>query len=167
MDTKIASSQFHQVNRRNDLLQEQLRDNDKAKDKLHEWIACPNCGAVYQERREQQRISHAVAHGKTCPACHHIEGDTTAGFLILHGCFFLTHREEIRRMILNLEERERNDYPLKRIIDVKDGVHITFITTNDIDFTRKIGEALYAKHQGCLEFLYNKEKNLIDVDWQC
>jgi len=47
---------------------------------------------------------------------------------------------------------------LKRIIDVKDGVHITFITTSDIDSTRKIGEDLHAKYQGNLELLYNEEK---------
>jgi len=167
MDTKTALSQFHQVSRQKDLLQEQQHDNCTAKDKLHEWIACPSCGAVYQDRREHRRKNHGAAHGETCPVCHQIEDDTTVGFLILHGSFFLAHREEIKRMILNLEECERNKRPLKRIIDLKDSVHITFITTSDIDFTRKIGEALHAKYQGYLELLYNEEKNLIDVDWKC
>lgn len=167
MDTKIALSQFNLTSRQKDLLQEQKLEKFTAKDKPLEWIACSNCGSVYQDRREQRRLRHAALHRKTCPVCHQVENDTAAGFLILHGNFFLNHREEIKRMILNLEERERNKYPLKRIIDLKDSVHMTFITTSNIDFTRQIGETLHAKYQGYLELLYNEEKNLIDVDWQC
>lgn len=167
MDTKAEFSQFHQVSRRNDILQKLAHDNDKIKGESHKWIVCPNCNEVYEDRRGQRRISTAAIYGKACPACHQIENDTTAGFLILHGSFFLAHREEIKRMILNLEERERNECPLMRILDIKDSVHITFITTTDIDFTRKLGEALHAKYQGYLELLYNEEKKLIDVDWQC
>lgn len=167
MDSKTGFSQFHQGVRQNVLLQEQQHDNRTVKHELREWIACSSCGAVYQERREKWYMRHAVSHGETCPACHRREDDAAAGFLILHGSFFLAHREEIMRMILNLEERERNGHSPKRILDVKESVHITFITTSDIDFTRRIGEALHAKYQGHLESVYNREKNLIDVDWQC
>ncbi len=165
MDTKTTPSQFNQVPRRNELLQKQI---DKTQDKNHmRWIACSNCTAVYQDRRKQPRLRRAVADGGTCPKCHRIDSITTAGFLILQGGFFLTHREEVKQMILDLAECERNEHPHKRIIDVKDGAHITLITITDIDFTRRIGEALHATYQGCLTFVYNKEKNLIDVDWQC
>lgn len=168
MGAKTTPSQFNQVPRQNEVAQEPLHDNYKAKDKNHTWwIACSNCAAVYQDRRKQPRISRAAADGKTCPACHRIDNDATAGFLILQGGFFLTHREEVKQIILDLAARERNERPHKRIIDVKDGAHITLITTTDIDFTRRIGEALQATYQGCLTFVYNKEKNLIDVNWQC
>jgi len=168
MDTKTTPSQFNQVFRQNELLQKQIYDSYKTQDKkLTRWIACSNCNAVYQDRRKRSRTSRTVIDGKTCPECHRVDSDTTAGLLILQGGFFLTHREEVKQMILDLAEYERNERPRRRIIDMKDGAHITLITTTDIDFTRRIGEALHATYQGCLTFVYNKEKNLIDVDWQC
>lgn len=126
MNTKTELSQFHQVSRQNDLLQEQQHNSSKTQDARHiRWIACSNCAAVYQDRRKQSRLGRAVTDGKTCPKCHRTASNTAVGFLILQGDFFLTHRKEVRQMILDLAERERNKHPQKRIIDVKDDAHIT------------------------------------------
>lgn len=147
------------------LLQEQVHDAYKIKGKLHEPTACPQCGAVYHQGRWQWLKEPEGAHKHTCPACMRIHDRYPAGFLTLDGDFFASHREEIMRMIQNEEKHEREEHPLKRIMDTETKEGTALVTTTDPHLARMIGEALHRAYQGELEFHYNKEENLLRVHW--
>ena len=42
----------------------------------------------------------------------------------------------------------------------------TLVTTTDVHLARGIGEALHHAYQGELEFHFNKDQNLLRVNWR-
>jgi len=165
MGTKGAPLGFHQITRHDGILKERVHDAYKAKGKLPEPTVCPQCGAVFHEGRWQWRQVPDNAHRETCPACHRIHDHYPAGFLTLHGPFFLAHRDEIMHLVHNEEKRERDEHPLKRIMAVEEEDETTLVTTTDIHLARRIGEAIHHAYQGNLDFHYNPEENLLRVNW--
>jgi len=83
----------------------------------------------------------------------------------LKGSFFQSHRDEVMHLIRNHEKHEKQEHPLKRIMDVEENEGESLITTTDIHLARGIGEALHHAYQGTLEFHYNPEQNLLRVNW--
>lgn len=155
---------FHPI-RHDRLLQEHVHDAYKIKGKLHEPTACPQCGAVFHHGHWQWIKAPEGAHEHTCPACMRIHDHYPAGFVSLEGEFFKTHRDEVMNLVHNEEKREREEHPLKRIMEteIRDGKAV--VTTTDIHLARMIGEALHHAYQGELEFHYNPEQNLLRVSW--
>jgi len=166
MSHAAISGGYRQITRHDGIFQEHVHDAYKAQVKLPEPTVCPQCGAVFHEGRWQWRNAPANAHRATCPACHRIHDHYPAGFLALRGEFFSSHRDEIMRLVHNLEKLERAEHPLKRVMaveDQKDGS--TLVTTTDIHLARGLGEALHHAYQGELKFHYNPEQNLLRVSW--
>ncbi len=156
---------FQQLSRHDNLFQERVHDAYKAKAKLHEPSVCSQCGAVYHGGRWQWLPASEDAHKEMCPACHRIHDHYPSGFLSLKGPFAQTHRDEILRLLHNLEKRERAEHPLKRIMAVEEKAGETLVTTTDIHLARGMGEALHHAYQGELEYHYNPEQNLLRVNW--
>lgn len=119
MNTKGTPPGFHQVSRHDGIFQEYRHDAYKTKGKLLEPTVCPQCNAVFHEGRWQWRELPAEPHQKTCPACHRINDHFPAGFITLEGAFLLTHRDEIMQLVHHVEERERAEHPLKRIMAIE------------------------------------------------
>ena len=94
-----------------------------------------------------------------------MQDEFPAGFVMLQGEFFLAHREEIMHLVQNVEERERPEHPLKRIMGIEEKDGATLITTTDIHLARGIGEAIHDAYQGELEFHYNEDEYLLRVSW--
>ncbi|HEU0201076.1 MAG TPA: BCAM0308 family protein [Burkholderiaceae bacterium] len=150
---------------REELRDELVHDTYKSKRKLHEPSRCPACGAVYQHGRWHWGTAAAGAHEETCPACHRIRDHFPAGYVTLTGDFFVTRRDELLHLARHRESQEKAEHPLERIMgieDVKDGV---LITTTGMHLARDIGEAVHAAYKGTLEYHYNKEENLLRVQW--
>ncbi len=85
----------------------------------------------------------------------HIEGDFTAA-----------HLEEIQGLARNLEEREKQDHPLKRIMRITKGDGESWeIATTDPHLARGIGDALHHAYQGDLDDHYTDAENLLRVKW--
>lgn len=146
---------------------EQDIDAYKAKGKLAEPSACPECGAVFHQGRWQWMESPSNAHSETCPACHRIHDNYPAGFVTLEGSFFNHHREEIKRLIQHHAEHERAEHPLKRIMSIEskdDGVML--VTTTDTHLARGIGEAVHHAYQGELKIEHVSGENLVRVYWK-
>ena len=156
---------FHPV-RRDRLLQEHEHDAYQFKGKLHEPASCPGCGAVYHQGKWQWGSAPQGAALHTCPACMRIRDHFPAGFLFLSGDFFAQNREEIMHLVHNEERREREEHPLKRIMDMEEKGGETVITTTDIHLARMMGDAIHHAYQGELAFHYNPEQNLLRVSWQ-
>lgn len=156
---------FHQITRRSGILQELIHDTYKIKGKLPEPTICPHCSAVFQQGRWQWLEKPVKAHEYTCPACQRALDDYPAGFVTLEGDFFFAHRDEIINLIHNIEQREKSEHPLKRIMAVEEKDNAVLITTTDLRLASGIGEAIHNAYQGDLEIHYNPEQNLVRVNW--
>jgi len=165
MNIRNIPAGFRKISRHDNLFQEKVHDAYKAKGKLHEPTVCTDCGAVFHEGRWQWLKTPAGAHHATCPACHRIHDHFPAGFLTLEGEFFAGHHDEIMHLVHNLEERERAEHPLQRIMEEEEKDGATVVTTTDIHLARGIGEALHHAYQGKLHYHYNPEQNLLRVTW--
>lgn len=165
MGHAVSSGGFRQIKRHDGIFKECAHDAYKAKGKLPEPTVCMQCGAVFHAGRWQWRPAPPNAHRDICPACHRSRDYYPAGFVSLQGEFFQSHRTEIMRLVRNHELYERAEHPLQRIMAVEEKNGATLLTTTDIHLARSIGEALHHAYHGELEFHYNREQNLLRVNW--
>jgi NMD protein affecting ribosome stability and mRNA decay len=153
--------------RRDRLIREREHDTYKVRSKLPDPTACPECGAMYRAGRWTWGSPPVDAHRTLCPACHRIRDDYPGGYLSLGGDFLAEHRAEILGLVRHVEEREKREHPLKRIMGVEDadpgGVEIT---TTDPTLARSIGDAVRAAYQGELDYSYSEESNVLRVRWE-
>ncbi len=151
--------------RRDQLIQEEEHDNYLDHKKPNEPVRCPECAAVFHAGRWQWTQAPAGAQYKLCPACRRIREHFPAGFLNLSGDFLATHEAEIRQLISHHEDREKSEHPLQRIMDIENTANGLLVTTTDIHLARGLGEALHHAYQGELAFHYNRDQNLLRVNW--
>ena len=147
------------------LLRELDHDPYHSKKKLPEPTVCPTCGAIFHRGHWQWGSAPADAHEETCPACRRIQHRVPAGFLNLKGEFLSGHRDEIMHLVRNVEEKEKAEHPLQRIMDVEtndDGVTITF---TDPHLARSAGSAIHHAYQGDLDFHYEDENIMLRINW--
>lgn len=147
------------------LLREWVHDTYKSKSKPHEPTVCRECGAVFSAGRWQWIAPPEGAHEGMCPACHRIQDRVPAGILTLRGPFLREHRDEILNLVHNVEEREKAEHPLKRIMAVDEGDEETVITFTDPHLARGVGTALHHAYQGELDYHYLEEETLLRVHW--
>lgn len=135
--------------------------------KLPDPTACPSCGAMYRDGRWTWGAPPADASQTACPACRRIADDYPAGVVVADGEFAALHRREIVGLARNLEEREKRNHPLKRILRVSEpeGGPIEIATT-DTHLARGIGDALHHAYQGDLDYRYTDKENLLRVYWR-
>ncbi len=141
-------------------------DSYKSRGKLPEPTLCPQCGAVFHKGKWQWLPKPESAHSETCPACHRIHDDFPAGYVRLEGDFLAQHREEILGLVHHVEQREKAEHPLQRIMNIADEAGAVLITTTDIHLARGIGDAVGHAYQGELDFQYNTDENLLRVHWR-
>ena len=150
---------------REQLLQELVHDSYKSKRKLGEPTRCPVCSAVYRRGRWSWGAAPAGAHEERCPACERIHDRFPAGYVMLGGAFFESHRDEILQRVRRCEEAEKAEHPLQRIMAIESDTAGSTVTTTDTHLARRIGDALHDAYKGTLEYHYNKEENLLRVTW--
>jgi hypothetical protein len=148
------------------LLESQEADSYGLRGKLPDPTTCPECGAIYRKGRWMWGSAPADAHRTPCPACRRIADDYPAGLVVLEGDFADAHLEEIRGLAHNLEERERKEHPLKRImrLGAREGGGFEIATT-DAHLARGIGEALHHAYQGELDYRFTEAENVLRVRW--
>ncbi len=147
------------------LLRELEHDPYHSKTKLKEPTVCPVCSAVYHKGHWQWGTIPADAHETVCPACHRIHDKVPAGFLTISGDFYVAHKDEIQALILKVEEREKSEHPLKRIMgtETEDGEIIYSFT--DAHLARGTGEALHHAYKGKLDYQYTEGDIMLRVSW--
>lgn len=147
-------------------LQEHVDDSYKSRGKLPDPTLCPQCGAVFHKGKWQWLPAPEAAHSDMCPACHRIHDNFPAGYVKLEGEFFVHNRDEILNLVHHVEQREKAEHPLQRIMKVEDEDGAVLVTTTDIHLARGIGEAINHAYQGHLQLDYNTEENLLRIHWK-
>ena len=164
--TSHANSQDFSQGRHDRLLQEWEHDTYKSKSKMAEPTVCPGCGAVYRVGHWQWGEAPQGANREHCPACLRIQDKMPAGFLTLSGDFLGEHLEEIMNTVRNVEEREKANHPLKRIMNAETLPEGMLITFTDPHLARGAGEALHHAYKGDLDFAYQSEERILRVSWK-
>lgn len=134
--------------------------------KLSEPTVCSDCGAVYHQGRWAWATPPAGAELTRCSACQRIHDDLPAGYVSISGSFAKKHRDELLSMVRHLEQKEKSEHPLQRIMAIDQQDALVTITTTDIHLARGIGEALHHAYQGDLDFHHDKGEYLLRVRWQ-
>jgi NMD protein affecting ribosome stability and mRNA decay len=168
---EVAMMSQHSSNtptRRDRLLKQSHVDGYKSDRKLPEPTVCRICGAVFSAGRWQWSASlPETASEVRCPACQRIHDHLPAGYLTLSGDFFNEHRDEIMRLVHNHMERQRNEHPMQRIMEVKSldtgGVEISF---TEFHQPKSVGEAVRSAYQGELDIHYPEESGQERVAWR-
>jgi NMD protein affecting ribosome stability and mRNA decay len=155
--------------RRDKLIREREHDPYKSDAKLPEPTACSGCGAVYKGGRWTWETADPDAHTVVCPACRRERDAYPGGHVTLRGEFVRRHEEEILALVRNIEEREKAQRPLKRIMrieDTDDDADSMRIATTDASLARDIGDALHSAYQGELSYDYVEEGSVLRVEWE-
>jgi NMD protein affecting ribosome stability and mRNA decay len=138
-----------------------------AREKLPDPTVCVACRAMYREGRWIWGAPPVDAHRTVCPACRRIQDDYPAGLVLVEGEFASAHPQEIRGLVLHVEERARKEHPLKRIMRIGEGAGGGMeIATTDPHLARGIGDALHHAYQGELDYHYTEAENLLRVRWR-
>lgn len=134
--------------------------------KLPDPTTCTSCGVIYRDGRWAWGAPPADAHRTRCPACRRIEDDCPAGLVSVAGAFAAAHAEELQRLARHVEEREKKEHPLKRIMRIREQEGGGFeIATTDARLARGIGEALHHAYQGELDYRFTEVENVLRVHW--
>jgi NMD protein affecting ribosome stability and mRNA decay len=148
-------------------LRERRHDTYKLRGKLPEPTVCPQCGATYHKGRwTWAKVTEPEAHEHVCPACQRVNDRYPAGELSIGGRFVAEHREEILNLARNLEEQERSEHPLNRIMAIEDAEDGIRILTTDIHLPRRIAEALQGAWNGALDIHYDEAGYFVRSSWR-
>jgi NMD protein affecting ribosome stability and mRNA decay len=153
--------------RRDKMYEERVADTYLERGKRAGPVACPECGAVFEGGRWQWKAAPSQVTDRMCPACQRIHDHVPAGVLVLGGDYFRNHREEIMRLVRHVEEKEKSEHPLERIIDIEQSSNglDTVITFTGIHLAKGTGESLQHAHHGHLDITFAERDDRILVSW--
>jgi hypothetical protein len=154
-----------QYGRKDRLIQQKRIDAYEEKQKLPDPTQCEQCKAVFTGGRWTWNILPDISNKSICPACQRTNDNFPAGYIELSGTFLKHHKDEIHNLIKNIEENEKNQHPIERIMDIITEESKTTITTTGIHIARRIGEAVNKAYQGNLDFSYGDNEKIIRVKW--
>jgi NMD protein affecting ribosome stability and mRNA decay len=168
VDMARERSKTHEPAPRGDRRIEQREgDTYGLKGKLSDPTACPSCGAMYRAGRWRWGSPPVDAQRTLCPACRRVEDGYPAGVVLVEGEFAHAHRDEIQGLARNLEEREKQEHPLKRIMRMEEREDGSLeIATTDVHLAQGIGNALHHAYQGELDYHFTEAENLLRVHWR-
>jgi len=135
--------------------------------KLREIADCPKCRASYRNGRWTWERAPVGSYEHVCPACERIEGDYPAGILTVEGAFAASHRDDVIGLVHNVEERERTEHPLKRVMSIEEEGAALVVKTTDAKLAQALGKALAKAYAGKLEHpaTSSDKENLVRVHW--
>jgi hypothetical protein len=126
------------------------RSPGRAKSKLREIAGCPACGASYREGRWTWRRAPNDSYARACPACERIASRYPAGVLRAAGAFAAANRNDLIALLRGVEERERAEHPLKRVLSIERTKNGFAAETTDGKLAQTLGRALHKVYAGRL-----------------
>jgi hypothetical protein len=159
---------FRRQQRGNPFLRERIHDPYRAGEKVREATSCPDCGVRYRNGRWIWPQVHTTSglRPQLCPACQRVKDRYPAGELVLSGNFLHGNRAQILSRIRNVEETERAEHPLHRIIAIEQHGATQVVSTTDIHLPHRIGHALKDAWGGNLKTHYDLEGYFTRVQWE-
>ena len=149
------------------LLREQVHDTYKQRGHLKEPTRCPGCGAVYRKGRWSWTAeADEGAEETVCTACHRSADNYPAGEVTLEGDFALRHKDEILKLVRNVETAANKEHPMNRIIEIRDADSQILITTTDVHLPRRIGKAIQAAWKGSLDIHFDEGGYFTRISWR-
>lgn len=152
--------------RRDRLVKQKRHDTYRRREKWPEPTRCTTCGSVFVNGRWTWENPAEVVNEAVCPACRRMADNYPAGFIEIKGSFYSDHRDELVNLIRNVEETEKADHPLERIMDLTETGGQAVVTTTGIHLARRVGEALYRAYQGTLDMQYGDGEKSIRLMWE-
>ena len=139
----------------------------KVQVKLPDTTVCSQCKAVFRDGRWRwSTLPPAVGRSRLlCPACQRIRDGYPAGEVHIAGEFARAHREEVLGRVRHIEEREKAERPLNRLMEIRDQGDEVVVTTTDIHLAHAIGKALHDSFKGELVAPWSEEGDLLRVRW--
>lgn len=135
--------------------------------KLSEPTVCSGCKAIYREGRWLWAdVANPTGEPALCPACERIRDKRPAGEVRIAGPFAREHRDEILARARHVEEREKAEHALQRIIEVQDDGDEIVVTTTDGHVAHAIGTALHDAFKGQLDAPWVEKGELLRVRWE-
>lgn len=151
--------------RKDRLIQERSHDAYHSRAKLSDPTVCTECGVVYLQGRWVWNEAPEGAGKSICPACRRIADKFPAGQIEMKGSFFTGHRDEILNLVQNVEQKEKGNHPLERIMAIDDVPDGAVVTTTGIHLARGIGSALSSAYNGETSVTYLEGENFVKVSW--
>ncbi|MFN3921411.1 MAG: BCAM0308 family protein [Caldimicrobium sp.] len=134
---------------------------------------CPKCKSVFKDKRwfiDEELAEELLEDEKVpkllCPGCRKALEKYAMGYLYISGNFYLTHAEDIMRLINNEVEKARGLNPLHQIISTYEDNDTFVIETTTDHLAQRLGRALYKAYKGDLEFKWAKGEKLVRVYWR-
>lgn len=152
--------------RRDKLIRDHRHDPYRETKKPADLTGCTECGACFREGRWTWRKAPAGAPSGICPACRRIRDDYPGGYLTLKGDFVRRHADEIRGLVQNVDEREKQQHPLHRVMVVSEHGDGLLVTTTDAHLALAIGKALHHAYQGELASRFSEDETLVRATWR-
>lgn len=151
--------------RKDRLMKEREHDVYRFRAKLSGSTQCAECGALFMKGRWVWGAAMQGAKQSTCPACRRIADQFPAGLIEIQGGFFDEHHDEILNLVQNVEEKEKANHPMERIMGIEERPDRTVVSTTGIHVARGIGSALASAYHGELSVRYLDEEAGIQVRW--
>ncbi|AGZ35651.1 MULTISPECIES: BCAM0308 family protein [Pseudomonas] len=128
---------------------------------------CPQCGAAYHggEWHAHGATGPGPVESIVCPACRRIEDRAAAGQVRVSGRFLAAHEEEIRKLMHNVEQQERQTHVLERLIAIDYQQGQLVATTTGTHLANRIGHELEAAYDGACSYRYSDSDVYLSVDW--
>ncbi len=151
--------------RRDRLVQGERHDVYRQAKKWPEPTQCSKCQAVFVNGRWTWAEPIQTAHKTVCPACRRIEDKYPAGVVEISGPFFAEHRTDIENLIRNVEQAEKGEHPLERIMAIADEEGTTVVSTTGVHIAQRIGKALARAYEGDLTISYGDAEQSVHIRW--
>ena len=128
-------------------------------------LVCSDCGVVEHKGKWYWGAPPLTElRSGRCPACKRIHDRQPAGILRLKGVLF-DQREEVLRLAHNLEEAEKAEHPMERLMEARVSDGCLVITTTGIHLARKIAHRVARRFHRKPRIRYADDESLVQVDW--
>ncbi|MFI5315312.1 MAG: BCAM0308 family protein [Myxococcota bacterium] len=142
------------------------KKNKHVEVKLSEPTTCSRCKAVYREGRwTWSSVPNPSGSPTLCPACERIRDGYPAGEVHISGEFARAHRDEILARVRHVEEREKAEHPLQRLMEIREQGDALVVTTTDVHLAHALGTALHDAFKGELHAPWAEKGDLMRVRW--
>jgi hypothetical protein len=102
---------------------------DRPAGKMSEPQVCSSCKAIYHEGRwVWPKVANPSGQPTLCPACQRIRDELPGGEVRISGEFARAHKDEILARVRHVEEREKAEHPLQRLMAIRESEALVALT---------------------------------------